>query len=296
MQLVRFGEKFNSPIVIALGFFGCMHKGHVQLLDEAKKLAKQTNSKVALFTFSNNHLKVLGKDVKQLYPFEERCKVYQNLGIEVLISAQFDKQFMSTNGQQFLDQLASYNLQGVVCGFDYTCGSDRKNCQFVSQYLYNVPVKIVDAVCQEGIKISTTFLRGILSECKIQQANTLLSQPFFFDGKVVYGRGIGKDLGFPTANIQVDTDKFLPTGVFAGSTVVDGNTHKVIVNIGAKPTYDIDSHTVEVHIIDFEGNLYGKEITVMFYDFLRPEQKFADLDALKTQIAADIAKTRTILK
>ena len=287
MQLVRFGEKFNSPIVIALGFFGCMHKGHVQLLDQAKQLAKQTNSKVALFTFSNNHLKVLGKDVKQLYPFEERCKVYKNLGIEVLISAEFNKHFMSTNGQQFLDQLAEYNLKGVVCGFDYTCGSDRKNCQFVSQYLSDIPVKIVDAVCQEGVKISTTFLRSILSQCKIQQANTLLSEPFFFDGKVVHGRGVGKDLGFPTANIQVDGDKFLPVGVFAGSTVVDGSTYKVIVNIGAKPTYDIESHTVEVHVINFIGDLYGKDVSVTLLRYLRPICKFNCSSELVQQLKID---------
>ena len=288
MQLVKFGEKFNSPIVIALGFFGCMHKGHVQLLNQAKQLAEQTNSKVALFTFSNNHLKVLGKDVKQLYTFEERCKVYQNLGVEVLVSAQFDHQFMRTSGKDFLDQLNAYNLQGVVCGFDYSCGSDRQSCQFVSQYLSNIPVKIVDAVCQEeGIKISTTYLRQILSQCKIAEANRLLSEPFFFDGTVVHGRGVGKELGFPTANIKVDGDKFLPVGVFSGNTVIDNKNYRIIVNIGAKPTYDINTHTVEVHVIGYQGDLYGKNVTVTLNKFLRPIYKFACAEQLIQQLKLD---------
>lgn len=287
MQLVKFGEKLNSPIVIALGFFGCMHKGHVQLLDQAKKLASQTNSKVALFTFSNNHLKVLGKDIKQLYVFDERCKVYQNLGIDVLITAEFDEQFKNTNGANFLKTLFTYNLQGVVCGFDYTCGSDRQNCQFVRDYFKEIPVSVVDAVCKDGVKISTTFIRNLLANSNIEHANELLSQPFFFDGTVVYGRGVGKDLGFPTANIQVDTDKFLPTGVFAGNTVIDDNNYRCIVNIGAKPTYDIAEQTVEVHILNFKGNLYGEKLSIDLVKYLRPICKFSNQDQLIQQLKID---------
>lgn len=287
MQLVKFGEKLNSPIVVALGFFGCMHKGHLQLLEQAKSLAKATNSKVALFTFSNNHLKVLGKDVKQLYTFDERCKIYQNLGVDVLLTAEFDEQFKSTSGANFLRQLSNYDLQGVVCGFDYTCGADRQNCQFVSNYFDNIAVQIVDAVCLDGIKISTTFVRSLLADCRVEQANQLLSEQFFFGGKVVYGRGVGKQLAFPTANMQVANDKFLPVGVFAGKTDIEGKTYHCIVNIGAKPTYGIDEHTVEVHIVDFDGDLYGKDLTVCLTKFLRPICKFQNANLLIQQLKID---------
>ena len=288
MQVVKFGEKLNTPIVIALGFFGCMHKGHVQLLDEAKTLAKSTNSKVALFTFFNNHLKVLGKDVKQLYTFDERCKIYQNLGVDVLVCAEFNKQFMQTSGAEFLSTLNNYNLHGVVCGFDYTCGSDRKNSQFVREYLCDIPVKVVDAVCIDGVKISTTLIRAKLGECDISLCNQLLSQPFFFDGEVVHGRGVGNKLGFPTANILTGADKFLPAGVFAGDTVVDGTTYKCIINIGAKPTYDIDEPTVEVHVIGYGGNLYGNNISVNLRKFLRPICKFDCSEQLIQQLKLDM--------
>lgn len=287
MQLIKFGEKLNSPIVIALGFFGCMHKGHVQLLDQAKKLASQTNSKIALFTFSNNHLKVLGKDVKQIYTFDERCKVYQNLGVDVLVTAEFDEQFKNTNGANFLKTLSSYNLQGVVCGFDYTCGSDRRNCQFVCDYFKDIPVSVVDAVCKDGVKISTTLIRNLLANNDIERANQLLSQNFFFDGIVVHGRGVGKNLGFPTANIQVDADKFLPVGVFAGNTSIDGSEYHCIVNIGSKPTYDIAEQTVEVHIVDFDGNLYGNKMSISLVKYLRPICKFCDEVQLAQQLKID---------
>ena len=288
MQIVKFGQKLNTPIVIALGFFGCMHKGHVQLLDEAKKLANSTNSKVALFTFSNNHLKVLGKDVKQLYTFDERCKIYQNLGVDVLVCAEFNRQFMQTSGAEFLNELNSYDLKGVVCGFDYTCGSDRKNSQFVSEYLGDIPVKVVEAVCVDDVKISTTLIRAKLGECQISLCNQLLSQTFFFDGKVVHGRGVGNQLGFPTANVQVDADKFLPVGVFAGNTVIDGVEYKCIINIGAKPTYDIDEPTVEAHIINYVGDLYGRDISVKLRKFLRPICKFDCSQQLVQQLKLDM--------
>lgn len=287
MQIVKFGEKFNSPIVVALGFFGCMHKGHLQLLHQAKQIARQNNAKVALFTFQNNHLQLLGSNVKQLYVFDERCKIYQNLGVDVLLTAQFDEQFKNTCANDFLKILSAYNLQGVVCGFDYTCGSDRQNSQYVCNFFANVPVKIVDAVCQNGEKISTTYVRNLLADCKIQQANELLSQKFFFDGMVVHGRNVGSKLGFPTANVQVDIDKFLPTGVFAGYVELNQKFYRCIVNIGAKPTYNINESTVEVHIIDFCGDLYGQNLTVNLTKFLRPICKFDSAQQLIQQLKID---------
>lgn len=287
MQIVKFGEKFNSSIVVALGFFGCMHKGHLQLLHKAKQIARKTDAKVALFTFQNNHLQLLGSNLKQLYTFDERCKIYQNLGVDVLLTAQFDQQFKNTYASDFLKTLSTYNLQGVVGGFDYTCGCDRQNCQYVHDFFANVSVEIVDAVCQNGEKISTTYVRNLLDHCKIQQTNELLSQNFFFDGKVVHGRNVGTQIGFPTANVQVDVDKYLPTGVFAGTVVLSEKIHRCIVNIGAKPTYNIDEPTVEVHVIDFCGDLYGQNLTVNLTKFLRPICKFDSPQQLIQQLKID---------
>ncbi len=287
MQILKFGEKLNSPIVICLGFFGCMHRGHQKLLQTAKDLALTKGSKVAMFTFSNNHLRVLGKDVKPLYTFKERCDIYQGLGVDFLITAEFTSQFKSMTAKNFLQTLSSYDLAGIVCGFDYTCGSDRQNYQFISEVLPNVAIKVVQPVCEEQTKISTTYVRQLLDNCQVVHANKLLSRPFFVDGKVVAGRGVGKKLGFATANVFVYDDKYLPSGVFCGEAIFDGASHKCIVNIGSKPTYDIDEVSLEAHVLDNSQDLYGKDIRIVLTGYLRPIQKFQNQDQLIQQLNTD---------
>ena len=288
MQLIRFGRQLNEPIVLCLGYFGCMHKGHVALLDEAKRRAKQCNAKVALFTFGNNHLRVLGKDVKVLYTIKERLYIYESLGVDYVISAEFTDEFRQNSGQEFIDELLKYNLKGVVCGFDYTCGYDRLGCDELFEALQpHCPVSVVDAVCWRDDKVSTTLIRSMLLANELELANSLLSQPFFLSGLVVKGRNVGSKIGFPTANLKIDPDKLLPTGVYGGVVSFDGKTYKCIVNIGDKPTFDVDSATVEAHIIDFDGDIYGHELKVSLTKFLRRITKFDTPAELTRQLQID---------
>ena len=273
---------------MCLGYFGCMHRGHVALLNTAKERAKAIGAKVALFTFSNNHLRVLGKDVKLLYTFDERLSIYQALGVDFVVAAEFTEQFRVSSGAEFVRQLSDYNLKGVVCGFDYTCGSDRLGSAELQQVLSPLcSVDIVDAVCCNGVKVSTTLIRSLLSDNQLSYANKLLSQPFFVTGKVVAGRKVGNKMGFPTANLQVGTDKLLPVGVYGGVVEVHGKSYKCIVNIGAKPTFSVDNPTVEAHIINFDGDLYGQDLKVSLTKFLRNICKFASADDLSRQLQTD---------
>ena len=288
MQLIDFSQKLNEPIVVCLGYFGCMHKGHVALLDKAKLLARQRGAKVALFTFSNNHLRVLGKDTKMLYTFEERLHLYENLGVDYVLAAEFTVDFRKQLGVDFVRQLAQYNLKGVVCGFDYTCGSDRLGSADLKLALSaQCPVEIVDAVCWNGNKVSTTLIRSLLTQNEIASANQLLSEPYFLIGRVVSGRKVGGKIGFPTANLQVDADKLLPLGVYGGVVSLDGTEYKCIVNVGNKPTFDEDSATVEAHLIDFDGDLYGQTLKVSLTKFLRKITKFASAEQLVEQLQTD---------
>ena len=265
-----------------------MHKGHVALLDVAKRRARQCRAKVALFTFSNNHLRVLGKDVKVLYTFDERLQIYGSLGVDYLIAAEFTEQFRGRSGAEFVEKLTNYDLKGVVCGFDYTCGSDRLGSGNLQQALSSIcPVDVVDAVCWNGNKISTTLIRALFADNQLATANELLSEPYFLTGKVVSGRKVGSKIGFPTANLQIEQDKLLPVGVYGGTVTIQGKEYKCIVNIGAKPTFDVDSATVEVHVIDFDGDLYGKALKVSLTKFLRGICKFANPEELTRQLQAD---------
>lgn len=288
MQLIEFGKKLNEPIVVCLGYFGCMHKGHVALLDVAKRRATECNAKVALFTFRNNHLRVLGKDLNVLYTFEERLHIYESLGIDYVIAAEFTDEFRKSTGAEFLQQLVKYELKGVVCGFDYTCGSDRlRSSDLFNQLSAICPVDIVDAVLWSGNKVSTTLIRAMLADNNLPAANMLLSEPYFLTGRVVAGRKVGAKIGFPTANLQIDSDKLLVQGVYGGTVTLNGKKYKCIVNIGSKPTFDVDSATVEAHIIDFNGNLYGQVLKVSLTKFLRKISKFASPSELTRQLQND---------
>ena len=288
MQLIEFGQKLNEPIVLCLGYFGCMHSGHVALLDVAKHRARECGAKVALFTFSNNHLRVLGKDLKLLYTFKERLLIYESLGVDYVLAAEFTDEFRKRSGEEFVRQLINYNLKGVVCGFDYTCGSDRLGSNDLQKALSALcPVDIVDAVCWNGSKVSTTLIRSILADNELELANDLLSEPYFLMGKVVSGRKVGAKIGFPTANLQIDADKLLAEGVYSGVVELDNKSYKCIVNIGNKPTFDVDSSTVEVHLIGFDGDLYGRTLKVSLTKFLRKITKFANPSELTRQLQTD---------
>lgn len=288
MQIVQFGEQLNRPIVVCLGFFGCMHKGHTALLEHAKAYAKQYGAEVALFTFSNNHLAVLGRDTTVFYTFDERLALYDELGVDCVIAAQFNDDFKRLSGEAFLSRFKRYNLQAVVCGFDHRCGSDKLDSVGIKKYFANVcPVDIVDEVTVDGIKVSTTLLRKYLLDNQICKVNSILSEPFFVIGKVIHGRGVGKTLGFPTANIVVPDEKMLPCGVFSAKTVIDGTMYHAIVNIGDTPTFNIARKAFEAHIIGFSGDLYDKIIKVSIVNFLRPITKFNSPKELSQQLQRD---------
>ena len=289
MQLIDFSQKLNEPIVVCLGYFGCMHKGHVALLEKAKLRASECGAKVALFTFSNNHLRVLGKDANLLYTFDERLALYKSLGADYVLAAEFTDAFRNLTGAEFVQQLKKFNLKGVVCGFDYTYGADRHTSDDLAKALAGIcSVDVVAPVCWQGKKVSTTLIRQLLAENQLALANELLSESFFVVGNVVSGRKVGAKIGFPTANIQVDSDKLLPTGVFGGKILLDGVSYKCIVNVGDKPTFGDASATVEAHLIGFEGDLYGRNLKVSLTKFLRNITKFESANELARQLRSDM--------
>lgn len=288
MQVIDFGKQLNCPIVLCLGYFGTMHRGHIELLQVAKLRASERGAKVALFTFSNNHLKVLGRDSTVVYTYSERLQLYESLGVDVVLSAEFNNEFRASTGEQFARKLAQYDLKGVVCGFDYSCGSDRMGSKELTERLSGVcNVDIVDAICWNGAKVSTTLVRSLLEQSDISTVNMLLSEPYFVVGKVVHGRRVGSEMGFPTANLQVSSEKLLPIGVYGGTVEFDGHTYKAIINIGQKPTFGLDFVNIEAHILNFDGDLYGKTLKVALTKYLRPICKYDNANELAKQLQQD---------
>lgn len=267
-----------------------MHKGHIELLRVARMRAKEYGASVALFTFSNNHLKVLGRDVGSLYTFDERLSIYENLDVNYIIAAEFNDEIRKTKGLDFLRGLVeNYDIKGVVCGFDHRCGSDLLDSDGIRNALQSkCKVDIVDQISVNNEKISSTLVRRLLLNNRLDEVNSLLTEPFFVEGTVISGRGVGKTLGFPTANLAVDADKILPIGVYGGHCMVDGVAYKCIINIGNTPTFNIDRIIVEVHLLGFHGDLYGRKLKVSLTKFLRNISKFSCANDLVNQLQQDM--------
>ena len=264
MEVIELGKQLNSPIVLCLGFFGTMHKGHVELLNRAIMRARRVGAKVALFTFDNNHLSVLKRDETVVYTYEERLLIYQSLGVDYVITANFNDDFKRLSGKDFLSRLTVYDIDGgVFCGFDYRCGSDRLDALGIRKYFKQTkdfPVYIVEQIDVDGEKVSTSLIKKYLAASRIDKVNDLLTEPFFVQGEVVHGRGVGRTLGFPTANVAVPAEKLLPVGVFAAATVIDGKVYRAIVNIGNAPTFGVGRKALEAHVIshkDFVNKIFA---------------------------------------
>lgn len=288
MEVISLGQNYSKPVVMCLGFFDCMHIGHVKLLSEARKIAGN-DAHIALFTFSNNHFETLKRCTKLIYTFSERLHLYESLGIDLVVSACFDETFMSETSEQFLRRISQYKLAGIVCGKDFTCGSDLATAENVREFFRGVaPVEIVELVLRDENKVCSSAVRQLLEEGEIQRANILLSQPFFFLGTVQRGRHVGHELGFPTVNLEIPTEKIVPSGVYCGTCEFEGQRYKALVNVGAQPTFGCVKGVVEAHLLNFKGDLYGKKVKISLEKFLREIRKFASAEELKAQLARDL--------
>lgn len=284
----------KQKVVIALGYFDCVHKGHKKVIEKACSLAKSTGAKSVVFTFRGNlRAKVFGKEAKNVYLLSERIELLKKLGVDEIFVAPVTKTFLNTGKLAFLNKLnAKYNVLAYVCGEDYRFGKNGKGTvEYLKKYAKsrNQQVEVVSDVLINGKKISTTYIKRLLAMGDIKGVNQELSFAYSITGKVIKDRGLGKRLGFPTANVKISPEKApLKNGVYAGFVNVLGKEYKAIINYGSRPTFNLNETLLEAHLIDFNGNLYGKEITVYFTNFIRDVMKFANTEELVKRLSIDL--------
>lgn len=237
-----------------------------------------------------------------LTPIEEKAQYLCSLGIQQFVLLPFDAHLANLSPQAFVEEILVQGLQAqqISVGQDFHFGKRRSGTITDLQAIaaqYGIPVEVATLHLQDGDRISSSAIRAALSQGEIDQANQLLGRPYQLVGTVVSGRQLGRTIGFPTANLQVPSDKFLPCcGVYSvWTTLSDGSLNAGVMNIGYRPTVEGDQITVEVHLLDWSGDLYGHTLTVSLNGFLRPEQKFASLEELKSQIQRDCEQARTQL-
>jgi len=301
MKILDFNTEYRGKISLALGFFDSVHRGHRALITKTADHALTCGIQSAVFTFGGNLYKAFSDDFGQIYNFEERKDIIKSLGIDLIIKAEPSKDFLNLSPLDFLNVLTeSYNVDIVFCGEDFRFGEKAEgNIAFLRKYLESKDIDLVvfDMVKENGIKISTGDIRNLLMKGDVKTADYYLGSPFSITGEVIKGRGKGRFIGFPTANLSYPVEKIrLKDGVYATVVIFDGIPYKSITNVGGKPTFDDNTFGIESFIFNYSGKeLYGHNIKVLFYERIRDVVKYQNIEELSLQIKSDIKKSKDIL-
>ena len=284
--------------IYALGFFDGVHLGHQALLTACKALAKQETCAAGVITFdSHPDTLVLGKTPALINTATDRALLLKSYGMDTVIALPFDKAMMEMPWQEFFRTIVeTYHAAGIVCGSDFRFGHRGEgNAELLRTACEkeNIPCVVVPEQTVDGIRVSSTHIRSLLEQGDMETAVRFLGHPHILTGTVISGRKLGRTIGIPTANLALPEGLLIPRlGVYACLAVIEGEKYMAVTNIGTRPTVEGHHITVEPWILDFDGDLYGKPLTLEFYKFLRPEQKFPDLAALQAEIQKNEEESR----
>ena len=295
----------DTQYSLAIGFFDGLHKGHQTVIGQAIEKAKELGIHSAVMTFNPHPSHILGdgkNKIGYITPFEEKKRLLRSMGVDAMFVVNFDKPLAALQPASFIDIfIKELGVKHVTAGFDYTFGSKgagtMEDMAKLADGAYGTTV--IGKISDEKDKISSTRIREMLSNGNVEGASSLLGRDFRTIGIVVDGEKKGRQLGFPTANVLPPDGTILPAnGVYAVRFLVDDLSYNGVCNVGMKPTFnnpDIKSPMIEVHVLDFDGSLYGKEVAVDWIEHIREEKKFESLDALIAQIGQDKITAQHIL-
>jgi riboflavin kinase/FMN adenylyltransferase len=279
--------------------------GHQKILRRLQELAKRKQGETVLLTYWPHPrliLKPEDKSLRLLTTLSEKVKLLEDMGVDHLIILPFTKELSQMSSEDFIRDILVEKIQTktLVIGYDHKFGKNREGSFDYLQshsHLFGFEVEEISRQDVDDSGVSSTKIRTALAQGDISTANKYLGRSYQLSGQVVKGQQIGRSIGFPTANIQVSDDyKLLPRdGAYAIFAEVDAVRYKAILNIGDRPTVDGQKKTIEVHLIEFEGDLYGQELCIHFQMFLREEKKFESLEALKNQLVIDRERAIFIL-
>ena len=292
--------------IVTIGTFDGVHLGHQAILKDMVKTAKEIGGETVVITFYPHPRQVLNinaANLRFITTQEEKLQLLEKSGVDNVVVVNFTKEFSRVSSEDFIRDYIIEHINPVklVIGYDHHFGNNRMgDFSLLSemQNKYNFKVQRIEAHDVENIAVSSTKIRHSLQQGDVNRANALLGYQFSYIGKVVSGNKIGREIGYRTANIEVEKEFRLieTSGVYATYVDYEGKEYKSMTYIGKKPTINNDEiENIEVHLFDFDGDLYDKEIKVRFVKRVRGEQKFESLDALKKQIQIDEKNIREIL-
>lgn len=298
---------FLKETILTIGTFDGVHLGHKQIISRLLEESKNKNLRNMILTFEPHPQVVIQRadkpEVHLINTLKERIEIFEELGLENILVIDFTSEFSKIEPEDFVkDYLYKVGFSKIILGHDHTFGKNRQGSIDTLNHLAKTddfeieqigPFKLNDQI------ISSTVIRKLIHNSQITEANQMLGYKFFVKGKVQYGRGMGAQLGYPTANIKPSiSHKILPgNGVYFVESIIDGINYFGIANLGLRPTLTSDiKPTLEVYYLDFDADLYDQELEVCFIDFLRTEKKFENSDDLRQQIRRDEKQVRRLIK
>ncbi len=292
-----------GPLVVAAGVFDGMHPGHQAVLRAALDAAKAVNGTAVALTFDPHPSKILRPQsaARLLTSTRHKLRLMEDFGISTVLVIPFDKEFAAVEAEDFLRQLAASasGLVRICVGRGWKFGHARRGDADLLRSLgpeLGFETTEVEPVAIDGVMVSSTLIRRAVEAGEFETARRLLGRNYSVLGTVMQGDGLGRKLGFPTANLAAHNEQFPPDGVYAVRVHSTAGTIPGVANIGSRPTVKTaGERLLEVHLFDFTGDLYGQDIEAEFLRFLRPEKAFPSVDALREQIARDVAEARRIV-
>ena len=295
----------KNQTIVTIGTFDGVHIGHQKIIQRLINVGKEKGLKSVVLTFFPHPRMVLHKnsDLKLLNTIDEREAILTSLGLDQMVIKTFTKEFSNLSAHEFVKKVLVESLHAkyIIIGYDHQFGKGRSaNIDDLKIFgtEFGFEVEEISAQDVEDVSVSSTKIRKAIQEGDIETATAFLGNPFFLTGTVIKGKGLGKQIGFPTANIHISVDyKLIPKdGVYVVKGIIKGKTVSGMMNIGTNPTVDGEHHSLEVHFFDFDEDIYGQSIQIEFLKRLRDEQKFDSLKSLTDQLKKDKTTTEEILK
>ena len=292
----------DRETVLTIGVFDGVHRGHKRLMEHLVNRAREAGKLAGVLTFKNHPDSTFRRDFKPQYitSFQDRLRLIKECGVDFVVPVTFDEELSRLRASEFVDMLKSrLHMKGLVVGPDFAMGYKREGTvKTLSQCGQEKDffIEVVDLLEEGGVAVRSTSIRRALASGDLKTANSMLGRRFELAGPVVEGAKRGRTLGYPTANIDIDSGMICPAnGIYATFAEFAGEEHEAATNIGTRPTFDDGERTVEAFVLDFDGDLYGETVRLHFVKKLRDELKFDSVDELLVRMGEDVKETRAIL-
>ena len=301
MQIIENDAAFqlDKPSAVAIGKFDGIHRGHQSLLQRVLE-QKEKGRQAVVFTFAPSPAaRFSGEDIPELTTKREKRKLFGDMGIDVLIEFPLNFTTAATEPEEFVEKILAEQMKTayIAAGEDLSFGKKGRGDAALLRRMagrFGYRTEIIEKVCLEGVEISSSYVREVIRIGDMEKAERLIGEAYSVCGVVAHGKKLGRRLGMPTVNLLPEKEKLLPPyGVYFSEVSVGERVYKGTTNIGCKPTVNDEMQAgVETYLYDFAQDIYGREITVRLFSFHRPEKKFDSVEALKKQMASDIAQGR----